>query len=269
MCQRPDRAPPPVRAGEGPGEVALAQARRPLDTVTRRGHDWRRRLSTSAIRSPASSPMVSPSGNVPSSAWHQASTTARGHGGRVASNAPKRCTPVEIRAGLPTATRSPADSPPGHGRLHRGSGSPAPAWRHRRGSATRGRAGRRHCAVVIRAHDAEMDDKKTETRPSRRGSSRSPRGSRRHAGTASVCPHLAERAERRSQREPQIDGLFQGGARLREVGTASNARSKNVTAHDTPSVPGRVARPAANRSDPGHAGWRRCSAARPLRAASR
>ncbi len=79
-------------------------------------------------------------------------------------------------------------------------------------------------------------DKKIETRPSLRGSSSVTARVSASRSTARVRPQ-SPRAERRPQREPQIDGLFHARRECSGmVGHSFHARSKNATASRTPSA---------------------------------
>ena len=81
--------------------------------------------------------------------------------------------PFEGRHGLPRSSRSPDDSHPGHSRRGRRRGSPARGGRHPRWPwRARGRAGRRRWPGHTRPMVQKWTDRKSETRPSRRGSSR-------------------------------------------------------------------------------------------------
>ena len=62
--------------------------------------------------------------------------------------------------------------------------------------------------LVIRAPVVEMDDKKTETCPSRRGSSRASARASASRRAARIRPKSPDGMERRAQGEPEIDGLL-------------------------------------------------------------
>ena len=159
-----------------------------------------------------------PSANVPSSAWHQARKARESTAGREhLTEALAALRPVEGRHGLPEAVDRPTIVALGmvgdaevvvRQRLQ----DDIPTGRGERQGALGGGDG-----LVIRAHEEKWFDRKRETCPSRRGSSRAVGEGLGLAQLRQDAPKVARRQERRAQGEPEIDGLLARVARLRQM----------------------------------------------------